>query len=99
MPHYVFPSLVGYVAAFAPVLFSFAAATGVPKYPAAFLISYLMVISSTLTHYGNGLGPLLMGTGYVDKATWWKLGFVVTTMSALIYLTLGPIYWRLIGLW
>ena len=53
-----------------PVIFSFVAVTGAPKYPATFLVAFLMVISSTLTHYGNGLGPLLMETGYVDKATW-----------------------------
>ncbi|AEG58380.1 DASS family sodium-coupled anion symporter [Desulforamulus ruminis] len=99
LPHYVFPSLVGYVAAFAPVLFSFVAVTGVPKYPAFFLIAYLMVVSSTLTHYGNGLGPLLFGTGYVDKKTWWKIGFVVTALTTILYLTVGLFYWKLIGLW
>lgn len=61
IPHYVFPSYVGYVATFAPVIFSFVAVTGAPKYPATFLVAFLMAISSTLTHYGNGLGPLLMG--------------------------------------
>ncbi|GAB6152703.1 anion permease [Desulfosporosinus burensis] len=99
IPHYVFPSLVGYVATFAPVIFSFVAVTGAPKYPAVFLVAFLMVISSTLTHYGNGLGPLLMGTGYVEKTTWWKIGFVVTSLSAVVYLTIGLGYWKLIGLW
>lgn len=99
IPHYVFPSLVGYVATFAPVIFSFVAVTGAPKYPATFLVAFLMVISSTLTHYGNGLGPLLMGTGYVEKATWWKLGFIVTLLSTVVYLTIGLGYWKVIGLW
>lgn len=99
IPHYVFPSLVGYVATFAPVIFSFVAVTGAPKYPAAFLVAFLMVISSTLTHYGNGLGPLLMATGYVEKVTWWKIGFVVTLLATVVYLTIGLAYWKVIGLW
>ncbi|EHQ87723.1 DASS family sodium-coupled anion symporter [Desulfosporosinus youngiae] len=99
IPHYVFPSLLGYVAAFAPVIFSFVAVTGAPKYPAAFLVAFLMVISSTLTHYGNGLGPLLMGTGYVEKIIWWKIGFTVTALATVLYLTIGLGYWKLIGLW
>ncbi|GAB6156639.1 anion permease [Desulfosporosinus burensis] len=99
IPHYFFPSLVGYVATFAPVIFSFVAVTGAPKYPAVFLVAFLMVISSTLTHYGNGLGPLLMGTGYVEKTTWWKIGFVVTLLATVVYLTIGLAYWKVIGLW
>ncbi|MDI6877979.1 MAG: anion permease [Desulfitobacteriaceae bacterium] len=58
-----------------------------------------MVVSSTLTHYGNGLGPLLIGTGYVSKSTWWKMGLVVTSMVTVIYLTIGLGYWKLISLW
>ena len=99
IPHYIFPSLVGYVATFAPVIFSFVAVTGAPEYPATFLVAFLMVISSTLTHYGNGLGPLLMGTGYVEKAAWWKIGFTVTLLATVVYLTIGLGYWKLIGLW
>ena len=99
IPHYVFPSLVGYIATFAPVIFSFVAVTGAPRYPATFLVAFLMVISSTLTHYGNGLGPLLMGTGYVEKTAWWKIGFIVTLLATVVYLTLGLAYWKVIGLW
>ena len=99
IPHYVFPSLLGYVATFAPVIFSFVAVTGAPKYPATFLVAFLMVISSALTHYGNGLGPLLMGTGYVEKTAWWKVGFIVTFFATVVYLTIGLAYWKLIGLW
>jgi len=57
-----------------------------------------MVISSTVTHYGNGLGPILMESGLVAKGTWWKIGLVVTAMMATLYLTLGVAYWNLIGL-
>ncbi len=99
IPHYFFPSLVGYVVTFAPVIFSFVAVTGAPVYPATFLVAFLMVISSTLTHYGNGLGPLLMSTGYVEKITWWKIGFTVTLLSTVVYLTIGLAYWKVIGFW
>jgi len=99
VPHYLFASLVGYVAAFSPLLFSFIAATGVPKYPAFFLVAYLMVISSTLTHYGNGLGPLLFAKGYTEKKAWWLLGLMVTVLHAVLYLVIGTAYWKWIGLW
>jgi DASS family divalent anion:Na+ symporter len=99
LPHYLFASLVGYAAALAPVFFAFVAATHAPRYPAFFLVAYLMVISSTLTHYGNGLGPLLMSKGYNDKKSWWAIGLMLTVMHMALYLTLGLAYWKLIGLW
>lgn len=99
IPHYLFASLVAYVAAFAPLIFSLIAATDVPRYPAFFLVAYLMVISSTLTHYGNGLGPLLFSKGYVDKKTWWLIGLMVTLFFSILYLVVGPVYWKIIGIW
>jgi DASS family divalent anion:Na+ symporter len=99
LPHYLFASLVGYVAAMAPLFFAFVAATDAPRYPAFFLVAYLMVISSILTHYGNGLGPLLMAKGYNDKRAWWAIGLMLTVMHMVLYLTLGLAWWKLIGLW
>ena len=99
VPHYFFVSYTGYVVAFSPLIFSFVAATDVPRYPAFFVLAYLMIISCTLTHYGNALGPLLMEKGYNDKKTWWSVGTVITLLHAALYLTVGVVYWRLIGLW
>ena len=99
VPHYFFVSYTGYVVAFSPLIFSFVAATDVPRYPAFFVLAYLMIISCTLTHYGNALGPFLMEKGYNNKKTWWFVGTVITLLHAALYLTVGVGYWRLIGLW
>ncbi|SDE99769.1 anion permease [Sporolituus thermophilus] len=97
--HYLFASLVGYVASFAPLAYSVIAATDVPRYPAVFLVLFLMVVSSTLTHYGNGVGPILFAKGYNDKKSWWSIGLLVTALHTVIYLTIGLVYWKFIGLW
>ncbi len=99
LPHYFFVSYTGYVVAFSPLIFSFVAATDVPKFPAFFVLAYLMIISCTLTHYGNALGPLLMEKGYNDKKTWWGAGTLLTVLHMVLYLTVGVVYWKLIGLW
>lgn len=99
VPHYFFVSYTGYVVAFSPLIFSFVAATDIPRYPAFFVLAYLMVISCALTHYGNALGPLLMEKGYNDKKTWWGVGTLITVLHAILYLTVGVAYWKLIGLW
>jgi divalent anion:Na+ symporter, DASS family len=99
LPHYFFASTLGYVAAFAPLMFTFIAASDVPRYPAAFLSIFLLITSSTVTHYSNVVGPLLFGTGYVDKKSWWGLGLLCAIYHSIIYLTLGLAYWKWIGLW
>lgn len=98
-PHYLFASLGGYVVSLAPLLFSFIVVTDLPRYPAFFLSAFLMVISSSLTHYGNALGPMLIGTGVTSKASWWRVGLILTIFQATIYLSIGMLYWHLIGLW
>jgi len=97
--HYFFASTIGYVAALAPLFFSFIATTDVPRYPAAFMILFLMVTSSCLTHYGNGVGPVLFAREYVSKKTWWGIGLVIATIHTVVYLTLGLAYWKWIGYW
>lgn len=99
VPHYFFVSFTGYVVAFSPLAFSFVAATDVPRYPAFFVLAYLMVVSCAMTHYGNALGPLLMEKGYNDKKTWWTTGTVITLLQVVLYLTVGVVYWQLLGFW
>lgn len=97
--HYIFPSVVGYVVAFSPLCYSFVSAVGVPAYPAAFLVLFLMPISSSLTHYGNGVAPILFAKGFVDLKTWWIVGFIVSMLMLIVYMTVGIAYWKLIGFW
>lgn len=99
IPHYLFASLLAYVAAFAPLAYSFIAATDVPRFPAVLLVVYLMGISSSLTHYGNGVGPILFAKGYNSKKSWWSIGLAVTAVQSVIYLTFGLLWWKIIGLW
>jgi DASS family divalent anion:Na+ symporter len=99
VPHYFFVSFTGYVVAFSPLIFSFVAATDVPRYPAFFVLAYLMVVSCMLTHYGNALGPLLMEKGYNEKKNWWSIGTLITLLHAVLYLTVGIAYWQLLGFW
>jgi len=99
IPHYLFASYLSYCASFSPLIFSFVVATGAPKLPSFFLVAFLMVISGTLTHYGNGLGPMLFAKGFNDKKNWWGLGFVVTLLCTVLYLTIGLAWWKFIGYW
>lgn len=96
---YLFASTAAYVASFIPVLFTMALSAKVNPMIAALLIAFSSGFGSLLTHYGGALGPVLFGTGYVDQATWWRIGAIVVVFSSLVYLVIGLPYWKLVGLW
>jgi DASS family divalent anion:Na+ symporter len=52
-----------------------------------------------MTHYSTGPAVIFFGAGYVDQATWWKLGFIVSIAHLVSWLGLGLPYWKLIGVW
>ena len=50
------------------------------------------------THYGIGSAPPFFGAGYVDLPTWWKIGFAMSVLYITVFLGIGPIWWKAIGL-
>lgn len=51
-----------------------------------------------LTHYGEGAAPILYGDGYVSQGKWWQLGFIIVTVNLIIWLSIGSLWWKVIGL-
>jgi DASS family divalent anion:Na+ symporter len=96
---YLFASMATFVTTMVPVLLTLALVAHAPVYPAFFLIAFAACYGCVLTHYGGAVGPVLFGEGYVDQATWWKIGAVFTLISFVIHMTVGLFYWKLIGLW
>lgn len=96
---YFFASLAPYYGTIIPVLFSVGLVAQVPPHALVFLMAAQCEFGCLLTHYGNAVAPVLFGPGYVDQATWWKYGTVITLMCAAVYMTVGMGYWKLIGLW
>lgn len=96
---YLFASTAAYVATLMPVFYTFGALAHLPAVPLVLMMAASSMLASVMTHYGNALGPILFGTGYVDQATWWKLGHVVTVVGLIIWLGTGMVWWKVLGLW
>ena len=64
-------------------------AVGAPPLMTAIIFGIFADVPISLTHYGNGCAPIYYGAGYVSQSEWWKNGFVMTTITTLIYLTIG----------
>jgi DASS family divalent anion:Na+ symporter len=52
-----------------------------------------------MTHYGTGSAPVFFGAGYVSQGTWWRLGLLLSLMNLVIWLGIGPVWWKALGMW
>lgn len=96
--HYFFASSTAHVAAFYLPFLVLAIGLGTPAYLAMFVFIFTSSLFGGLTHYSLSPAPLLFGVGYVPIKTWWIVGFVVSTVNLLIWCTVGPLWWKLLGL-
>jgi DASS family divalent anion:Na+ symporter len=97
--HYSFASMTAHIMALYPGFLGAALAGGVPPLLAALPLAYFSNLNAGLTHYGTGSAPVYFGAGYVGQGTWWKLGFCLSVVNLAIWLGLGMVWWKLIGLW
>lgn len=74
-------------------------AAGTPPLLAAFVLAYASNLCAGLTHYGTTPAPIYFAAGYVTQRTWWRLGLVVSIVNLTIWLTIGLLWWRLLGYW
>ncbi len=97
--HYMFASMTAQVMALYPGFLAAALLAGAPPLLAAQLLGVLSSLNACLTHYGTGSAPIYFGAGYVGQARWWQVGFLVSLLLLAIWLGVGLLWWRLVGLW
>jgi len=52
-----------------------------------------------MTHYGTGPAPVFFGSGFVKMSSWWKFGFLLSIVNIVIWLGIGGLWWKVLGLW
>ncbi|GMH00043.1 hypothetical protein Nepgr_001882 [Nepenthes gracilis] len=97
--HYFFASGAAHIGAMFTAFLSVASALGTPSYFAALVLSFLSNLMGGLTHYGIGSAPVFYGANYVPLAKWWGYGFLISVVNVLIWLGVGGVWWKAIGLW
>ncbi len=96
--HYFFASLTAHVTAlFAPFLAT-AVAAGAPPYFAALTLAFFSSLCASLTHYAGGPSAVFWGAGYTDIKGWWSVGFAISVLFVVVWMGLGPLWWRTLGL-
>jgi len=97
--HYGFASITAHVSAMFIPFLAVTLAVGAPVGLAVLLLTYLSNLSAGLTHYGTTPGPVYFGLGYVTQRNWWTIGFFASLINILIWSTVGPAWWKLLGWW
>ncbi len=97
--HYSFASMTAHITALYPAFLTAALVSGVPPMLAALPLAYFSNLDAGITHYGTGSAPVFFGSGYVKQTDWWRIGFVLSVMNLVIWLGLGPLWWKAVGLW
>jgi len=96
--NYFFASKAVRASAMYPAFFAVAISIGTPVMYAALTLSFLTNLSGCLTNYGTAVAPMYFSAGYVDALTWWKLGFILSLVYFPIWLIVGGLWWRILGL-
>jgi DASS family divalent anion:Na+ symporter len=97
--HYLFASNTAHVSAMYAPFLGVALVVGTPPVLAALVLGFFSNLFSSMTHYGTGPAPVLFGAGYVEVGEWWRLGLVVSLANLVIWLGVGGLWWRVLGLW
>jgi DASS family divalent anion:Na+ symporter len=97
--HYGFASMTAHITALYPGFIAAALVAGIHPMLAALSLAFFSNLNAGLTHFGTGSAPVYFGAGYVGQGTWWKLGFIVSVVNLFIWLVVGSLWWKVLGLW
>ncbi len=97
--HYFFASNTAHISAMYAPFLAVAIALGTPPLLAAFVLAFFSNLFGCLTHYGAAVAPIFYGAGFVPVGTWWTIGGLLSVVNITIWLVVGGIWWKLLGIW
>ncbi len=97
--HYFFASNTAHISAMFPAFLVVMVTAGAPPMLSALLLAFFSNLFAATTHYGSGVSPVFFGSGYVAQTKWWTLGLVVSIVDIIIWLVIGGVWWKVLGLW
>lgn len=97
--HYIFASLTVHITAMYVAFVTVAIGVGTPPMLAMLAFAFFSNLCMSLTHYAAGPSPICFNAGYMTQNTWWRLGFIASVVNIIIWLGLGTVWWKILGLW
>ncbi|WP_125588037.1 anion permease [Companilactobacillus jidongensis] len=97
--HYLFASAVAHISAMYAALLGVAISTGVPPLLAALMLGFFGNLFGSTTHYSMGPAPIYAGSGYITQSEWWKMNLVLGIVYLVIWIGVGSMWMKLLGMW
>lgn len=97
--HYFFASNTAHIGAMYAATLSAAILLGTPALLAALVLAFFSNLFGSLTHYGTSPAPILFGAGYVSLKEWWTVGGIISVINIVIWVTIGGMWWKVLGYW
>ncbi len=97
--HYLFASNTAYVSSMFAAFATVGIAVGIPPLFMALSLAFATNVSACMTHYSTASAPLFFGSGYVDLQSWWKIGAIISVFHLIVWFGIGPLWWKVIGVW
>ncbi|MDN6640304.1 MAG: anion permease [Tetragenococcus sp.] len=97
--HYLFASATAHVSAMYAALLSVALAAGAPGQLAALMLGFFGSLMGSTTHYSTGPAPIYFSSGFVTQSEWWKMNFVLGIAYIIIWIGVGSLWTKAIGIW
>ncbi|MEI7255981.1 anion permease [Dickeya dadantii] len=97
--HYFMASAVAHISAMYAIFVSIAIAAGAPPVLTVLAFAAFSNLFMATTHYSGGPAPIMFGCGYLSLGTWWKIGFLVGLVVIPIWLGIGSLWWKVLGMW
>lgn len=97
--HYMFASIAAHIGSMFAAFGAVAITAGAPPFVAIMLLTVLSSLCAGITHYGTGTGPVYFGANFITVRDWWRIGFILSIINLLIWGTVGPLWWKIVGFW
>ena len=97
--HYAFATITAHVSAMYVPFAIVMLAAGTPPILTVLTMAYVSSLGASLTHYGTTSSPIYYGAGYLSQGAWWRVGLLVATVNALVWMACGLVWWKALGWW
>lgn len=97
--HYFFAGNTAHASSMYGSFIGVASAIGIRPMISALVFGFFNSLFSSMTHYGTTTSPILFGYGYVSLKKWWAIGFLISIVNFVIWLGIGSLWWKALGIW
>jgi len=97
--HYFFASTTAHALSMYPPFLVLLTSLGTPPAVAVYSLVFVNNLMAGLTHYGTTTAPVIFIERYVSLSAWWRVGFYASLLNLAIWLPLGMLWWKVLGLW